>query len=90
MATARMGTALALSLPIPMATVWFGTNEMPALSAPVMAGLGLLVAGFVAFIWYTFMDRKLEKSEGITDETDPEEEFKVSDIFFIIKTKDSG
>ena len=87
MATARMGTALALSLPIPMATVWFGTNEMPAISAPVMLGLGLLVAGFVAFIWYTFMDRKLEKSEGIKDKTDPEEEFKVRDILFIIKNK---
>jgi len=52
-----------------------------------MLGLGLLVAGFVAFIWYTFMDRKLEKSEGIKDETDPEEEFKVRDILFIIRNK---
>jgi MFS family permease len=33
------------------------------------------------------MDRKLEKSEGIKDETDPEEEFKVRDILFIIKNK---
>jgi MFS family permease len=87
MATARMGTALALALPLPMATKWFGTNEIPAISAPVMLGLGLLVAGFVAFIWYTFMDRKLEISEGITDEHSAEEEFKLTDIFFIIKNK---
>lgn len=87
MATARMGTALALALPYPIATAWFGTREFPALSAPVMLGLALLVAGFVAFIWYTFMDRKLEKSEGITDEVSEEDEFKISDIVFILKNK---
>ncbi len=87
MATARMGTALALALPFPMATLWFGTKEFPHISAPLMLGLGLLVAGFVAFIWYTYMDKKLEKSEGIGDEVSEEDEFKVSDIFFIIKNK---
>jgi len=86
MATARMGTALALALPLPMAKA-FGMDGIPNLSAPVMLGLGLLVAGFVAFIWYTFMDRKLEKSEGITDEISAEEEFKVRDILFIVKNK---
>ncbi|MCB2208990.1 MAG: MFS transporter [Bacteroidetes bacterium] len=86
MATARMGTALALALPLPMARA-FGMDGIPNLSAPVMLGLGLLVAGFVAFIWYTFMDRKLEVSEGITDEVSEEEEFKVRDILFIIKNK---
>ncbi len=87
MATARMGTALALALPYPMATLWFGTSEAPHISAPVMLGLGLLVAGFVAFIWYTFMDRKLEKSEGVGDEKSEEEEFKLQDVVFIIKNK---
>lgn len=87
MATARMGTALALALPIPMATKWFGTEGIPAISAPLMLGLGLLVAGFVAFIWYTFMDRKLEVSEGISDEVSEEEAFKVKDILFIVKNK---
>ncbi|MBU8892480.1 MAG: MFS transporter [Bacteroidales bacterium] len=86
MATARMGTALALALPLPMATVWFGTRAEPAISAPVMLGLGLLVAGFVAFIWYTFMDKKLEASEGI-DKASKEDEFKVSDIFTILVNK---
>ncbi|MCD4725415.1 MAG: MFS transporter [Bacteroidales bacterium] len=87
MATARLGTALALALPLPMATRWFGTDAVPAISAPVMLGLGLLVAGFVAFIWYTFMDRKLEKSAGIKDEHSEEDEFKIRDILFIIKNK---
>ncbi len=87
MATARMGTALALALPYPMATAWFGTSAMPALSAPIMLGLGLLVAGFVAFIWYTFMDKKLEASEGVDDGASEEDEFKVSDIFNILGNK---
>ena len=87
MATARMGTAMALALPLPMATKWFGTDALPAISAPVMLGLGLLVAGFVAFIWYTFMDRKLEISEGVKDEHSEEDEFKMSDIWFIVKNK---
>ncbi len=87
MATARMGTALALAIPIPMATVWFGTEQFPAISAPVMLGLGLLVAGFIAFVWYTFMDRKLEVSEGIGDEISEEDAFKIRDILFIIKNK---
>lgn len=87
MATARLGTALALALPIPIATRLFGTVAVPAISAPVMLGLGLLVAGFVAFIWYTFMDRKLEVSEGVKDDISEEEEFKFNDIWFIVRNK---
>ncbi len=87
MATARMGTALALALPLPMATAWFGTQAEPALSTPIVFGLALLVAGIVAFLWYTTMDKKLEKSEGIKDEISEEDEFKISDIFFILKNK---
>jgi len=87
MATARLGTALALALPYPMATLWFGTKEFPHISAPMMLGLGLLVAGFVAFLWYTFMDRKLEKSEGVSDQVSAEEEFKLRDVLFIIRNK---
>ena len=87
MATARMGTALALALPYPMATAWFGTKALPALSAPMMLGMGLLVAGFVAFIWYTFMDKKLEASEGVKDDINEEDEFKVSDILNILTNK---
>ena len=86
MATARMGTALALALPLPMAKA-LGTDGIPNISAPVMLGLALLVAGLIAFIWYTFMDKKLEASEGITDEINEEDAFKVSDIFVIITNK---
>ena len=86
MATARMGTALALALPLPMAKA-FGVDGIPNVSAPVMLGLGFLVAGFVAFIWYTYMDSKLEVSEGIGDEVSEEDAFKLNDIWFIVKNK---
>jgi len=88
MATARMGTALALALPYPMATKWFGTETIPAISAPVMLGLGLLVAGFVAFLWYTTMDKKLDKSIDESELAPSEEDaFKLKDILFIVKNK---
>jgi len=91
MATARMGTALALSLPYPMATAWFGTEGSPALSAPIMLGLGLLVAGFVAFLWYTFMDKKLDASIATmkleSNDEEEEESFQMKDILLIVKNK---
>ena len=86
MATARMGTALALALPLPLAKA-FGVDGIASVSAPVALGLGLLVAGYVDFIWYTYMDSKLEKSEGVTDEHSEEDEFKIRDILFIINNK---
>ncbi len=87
MATARIGTALALALPYSMATAWFGTESEPAISAPVMVGVGLLVAGFVAFLWYTFMDKKLDASISNSDIEEDEEAFKLKDVVFIIKNK---
>ena len=91
MATARMGTALALAIPAPIAASFLSRGATPevALSAPIFLGLGLLVAGFLAFIFYTFKDKQLDKSlaasRGLNDE--PEEEFKVKDIFNVMKNK---
>ncbi|HXK81886.1 MAG TPA: MFS transporter [Bacteroidales bacterium] len=91
MATARLGTALALAIPAPIAAGLLEGGKAPniALSAPVMLGLGLLVAGFVAFLWYTFRDKQLDKS--IADNKDPnaeeEEEFKARDILKVITNK---
>lgn len=91
MATARMGTALALALPAPIAAGLLASGKAPniALSAPVMLGLGLLVAGFISFLWYTFRDKQLDKS--IAANLDPnaieEEDFKVKDIFSVINNK---
>jgi MFS family permease len=86
MATARMGTAMALAIPAPMALA-LGKNGIPNLSAPVMLGLGLLVAGFFAFLWYISMDKKLDKSISDADQVGDEEKFKIRDILFIIQNK---
>ncbi len=93
MAMARMGTALALAIPAPIAASLLGKGALPnvALSAPIMLGLGLLVAGFLAFFYYTFKDKELDKSLAAakldTNDSSPEDEFKVKDIVFIIKNK---
>jgi nitrate/nitrite transporter NarK len=87
MATARLGTAMALIVPVPLALL-FGIDGIPSITAPVMLGLGLLVAGFIAFIWYTFMDKKLDKSVSEAANGDEDEEsFALSDIIFIIKNR---
>lgn len=86
MATARMGTALALAVPAPLALA-LGVDGIPNVSAPVMLGLGLLVAGFIAFIWYTTMDKKLDKSISDADQVSAEDKFKLKDIVFIIRNR---
>ena len=86
MATARMGTALALAIPAPIALA-LGIDGIPNVSAPVMLGLGLLVAGLLAFIWYTTMDKKLDKSISDADQNTDEDKFKMTDIFYIIKNR---
>jgi len=86
MATARMGTALALAVPAPLA-LKFAQDGIPTVSAPVALGIGLLVAGFVAFLWYTTMDKKLEKSEGVKEDASEEDAFKLRDVLVILKSK---
>ncbi len=93
MAMARMGTALALAIPAPIAASLLGKGALPniALSAPIMLGLGLLVAGFLAFFYYTFKDKELDKSLAAakldTDDSSADDEFKVKDILIVIKNK---
>jgi len=84
MATARLGTALALSTSVPIAAA-FGK-----VSAPVLVCLIMLVIGMISFLVYTVMDRKLELSEAKEasgDLAEAEESFRVSDILFIIRNK---
>lgn len=93
MAMARMGTALALAIPAPIAASMLEKGALPnvALSAPLMLGLGLLVAGFLAFFYYTFKDKELDRSLAAakldTADSSSEDEFKIKDIVIIIKNK---
>jgi nitrate/nitrite transporter NarK len=84
MAMARIGTALALSLSVPIAK-GFGIINV---SRPILVALIALCIGLLSFIVYVFMDKKLDKSIADSEpEEEPEEEFKISDILSIITNK---
>ncbi|OPZ97302.1 MAG: Major Facilitator Superfamily protein [Bacteroidetes bacterium ADurb.Bin408] len=84
MATARIGTTLALSTSVPIAKM-FGS-----VSTPILFTLVMLCIGLIAFIVYTFMDKKLDASNAAQNEgkkVEDEESFQLSDILLIIKNK---
>ena len=85
MATARLGTALALSTSVPIA-VAFGK-----VSAPILVCLIMLCIGMISFFIYTFMDKKLDKSVAAEADrsgtTENEESFRFADILNIITNK---
>lgn len=56
-ALARLGTAAAMMGALPMAKAFDGK-----VSAPILLGAVLLIIGFLAFIVYTVMDKKLDRS----------------------------
>jgi len=82
MAVARMGTLLAMAAPVPVANYF---NK--SISAPIAFTLVLLVIGFIAFFIYTFMDKKLDASIALNNNSVPEDPFKLSDIGLIVKNR---
>jgi len=84
MATARLGTALALATSVPIAKA----TGMVDVSRPILLGLILLCIGLLSFVMYIFMDKKLDASEVDANKPVVEEEaFKLSDIVMIITNK---
>jgi MFS family permease len=85
MATARLGTALALSTSVPIAK---GFNNV---SAPILVCLIMLCIGLISFFIYTFMDKKLDASQAVYDKAtnavDTEEAFRIKDILKIVTNK---
>lgn len=80
-AFARMGTFLALALPLPIAKA-FGNS----ISTPILFGMILLLLGFLAFLVFIVMDRKLDlerAQEGAGDD----EQFRFRDIFSICRIR---
>lgn len=80
-ALARVGTAMALIITVPFA------QHFKQVPAPVLLGVVLLCIGLVAFIGYTFMDRKLDKEISRNQTSEPEESFKLSDVKVILSNK---
>ena len=78
MSIARLGTMLALMISLPLAKNF-------SLTAPILFALVVMLIGVASFIAFSLLDIKLDKSEGTTDEeVSPDDEFKLSDIKFII------
>jgi len=85
MATARLGTTLAMATSIPIATALHGVSK------PILVCLIMLCIGMIAFFFYATMDKKLDKS--VADEAarsgsvDDEESFRLSHVLMILKNK---
>jgi nitrate/nitrite transporter NarK len=85
MATARLGTTLAMATSIPIATALHGVSK------PILVCLIMLCIGMIAFFFYATMDKKLDKS--VADEAlrsgsvDDEESFRLSHVLQILKNK---
>lgn len=83
MATARMGTTLALATSAPIA------KAVGDVSVPILICLIMLCIGLISFFLYTFMDKKLDASiaRDNNGNAEPEEEFKLADIKFIFTNR---
>ncbi len=78
MSIARLGTMLALVISLPLAKNFNVT-------APILFALVVMLIGVGSFIAFSLLDIKLDKSEGtVNEEKSDEDEFKISDIKFII------
>lgn len=74
-AMARIGTAAALACSLPFA------NAMGDVAAPVLLGAALLCIGFVAYLVYGVMDKKLDASVAAIEQAIGEDEgFHFSDL----------
>lgn len=79
-AMARIGTAAALACSLPIA------KAMGNVSAPLLLGALLLCIGLLSYLVYCVLDRKFDASAD-DSKNDKEEEFKLSDIKFIVTNK---
>jgi len=81
MSIARLGTAVALGIALPMAKAYSYTS-------PVLLAFVFMLIAFTAFIIYTFMDRKLDASIAESTKGNvAEDDFKLKDILFIVKNR---
>ena len=80
MAIARLGTALAVAISIPLAKKF-------TVTAPILFALIVMLIGVISFISFSLMDIKLDKSEEAPEVISEEDKFKISDIGFIITNR---
>ncbi|MDE6065507.1 MAG: MFS transporter [Duncaniella sp.] len=85
MAIARLGVFAVLSLS-PRLADWMGKDN-PSVVPPVAFCTALLLIGLIAFIVFTFMDTRLDHQLGVSAEGEGEEEFKLSDVGMLFKSR---
>ena len=93
------GKEMALAMGLEMAIARVGVFAIFSISPIIAAKMGsvvapvgfctvLLLIGLITFSVFTIFDRKFDKEEGVTsEEHDPEEEFKFSDILTIFRSQ---
>ncbi len=86
MATARIGTTLAMVTSVPIARALHGVSK------PILVCLIMLCIGMIAFFFYTVMDKRLDKSIALAaaagnNAPEEEESFNVRDILVIVTNK---
>jgi MFS family permease len=89
------GRELALAMGLEMATARLGVfavfrlspifAESGGVSNSILWGVAFLVVGLLTFLVYTIMDVKLDKEIGADLNAEPEEAFRISDIWLIFK-----
>ncbi len=81
MSIARLGTAVALGIALPVAKAY-------SYSSPVLLAFVFMLIALASFIIYTFMDRKLDASikQSVTGDG-VEDAFELKDILFIIRNR---
>lgn len=82
MAIARMGASVAFWLSPQFAKI----SATPQVVNSVYIGVALLAVGFLTFLTYTFLDKKIDKQLGVDERGNSStDEFKVSDIGKILR-----
>lgn len=78
--TGRIGTALAMFTPLPLYKL---TKDV---SAPVLVAIVLLCIGLLVYIFFTFLDKRLDQEESDAG-VEKEEEFKFTDVTEIARNR---
>ena len=76
-ALARIGSQVAYAVALPVAQRWH-------LDTPLLIGLVLLAGGFVSFLCFTFMDRKLDRQETEQASGPSEDKFSFRDVVAVV------
>ena len=84
MALARVGVFLIFTIPPRLAGIG---GADPSVVRPVAFCLALLCIGLLFYSIFCLMDKKFDQQTGVAESTDPEDEFKFSDIGKIFSSK---